>query len=370
MIKNNLDKQYLEIAKNILESGSVKETRNSLTTSQFGKVIRHNMFEGFPIYTTKRISIKNVLTELKWFLLGKTDLKWLVDRKCYIWVGDAYKRYKSKMEEIFSWIDTSPTLAENPFIKEEDLKYLGEINCGKIYILSEKEFTEAIQTNKSFSDNWGDLGVIYGSQWREFGDSTGVNNNVDQVKKVINTLKTDPNSRRNILNAWNASELDNMILPPCHMMFQCYTKPLNIVEREYIAKAKGVSIDTIPETGLSLLFYCRSQDYFLGTPYNTVSYGLLLTILAKISGYEPIELIHVMGDTHIYNEHHEAINKQLNNIGHELPKYELKGVFDNVSKYWYDDNFDIDGFVEDMELDDIKLIGYNHDGDIKAPLIN
>ncbi len=233
---NFLDKQYQNLLRGVLDKGINKEDRTGTgTLSIFGATIRHDMSEGFPILTTKKVAFNTMVTELKWFLRGDTNIKYLVDNGCNIWNGDAYKRY-CKLQVPHDHFET------------------------------QEEFVELIKTNDKFAEKWGDLGPIYGHQWRDWTVESGYRNQwVDQIKVLINNLKDNPDSRRLMVSAWNVGELHNMVLPPCHYSFQCY-----------VADGK-----------LSLMWNQRSADLFLGVPFNISSYGLLLLILCKETGYEP-----------------------------------------------------------------------------------
>jgi thymidylate synthase len=214
---NKLDKQYADLLQTILEHGVDKKDRTGTgTKSIFGYTIRHNMKDGFPLLTTKKMPFKTIVTELLWFLQGNTNIKYLVDNNCHIWDGDAFKNY----------VNT----------------YKGNFPMGM------EEFIETIKTNDEFAERWGDLGPIYGKQWRKWSfmdDSSGYRENwewdsIDQIANLINDLKTNPDSRRLMVNAWNVGELDQMVLPPCHYGFQVYTRELSHEERynEYNIKFK------------------------------------------------------------------------------------------------------------------------------------
>ena len=262
---NNLDKQYTDLLQDILDNGVTKETRNGGTLSVFGRQIRHKMSEGFPLITTKKMPFRLIATELMWFLSGDTNIKFLVDNNCHIWNGDAYKRFTYYTDE-----ETSM-----------------------------ERFIELIKTDDEFANKWGNLGPVYGKQWRSWkftdkftnGEQIAyVNGSVDQIKNLINDLKTNPDSRRLMVSAWNVGELDQMTLPPCHYGFQCYVR-----DGKY----------------LSLMWNQRSVDTFLGLPFNIASYGLLLTILAKEVNMVPDELIGNLGDTHLYLNHIEQAKEQI-----------------------------------------------------------
>jgi len=281
---NNLDRQYQELLHDILYTGTKKDDRTGTgTRSLFGRQIRHNMREGFPLLTTKKVYFEGIVSELLWFLKGETNIKWLIEKNCNIWTGDAYKKYL------------------NRFVGHEDVPSI-------------EWFSHEITHNEEFAEKFGDLGPIYGKQWTDWGgwfseshgnsDGTlGVHfNGVDQIQNLIDTLKSNPNSRRLMVNAWNVGELNQMTLPPCHYGFQCYVK-----DGKY----------------LSLMWNQRSVDTFLGLPFNIASYGLLLHIIAKEVNMIPDQLIGTLGDVHLYNNHLEQAQEQLSRKPYPLPKFTL-----------------------------------------------
>jgi len=275
---NSLDKQYQELLQDILDNGSTKSDRTGTgTISVFGRQIRHNMQDGFPLLTTKKMAWKTMVTELLWFLRGDTNIKFLVDNDCHIWDGDAYKNYEILM------MGNPP---ERILSKDE-------------FIQKIKEDDKIEHSPFTFAKKWGELGPVYGKQWRNWGagvleDKHGLGN-IDQIANLINDLKTNPDSRRLMVNAWNVGELDSMVLPPCHYGFQVYTRELSREERiqiyvnQYmggVGKPAGfedakLTTRNIPTRAISLMWNQRSVDTFLGLPFNIASYGLLLTILAK-----------------------------------------------------------------------------------------
>ena len=310
---NNLDKQYQELLQDILDNGVTKEDRTGTgTISVFGRQIRHKMSEGFPLLTTKKMPFKTIVTELLWFLRGDTNIKFLVDNNCHIWNGDAYKNYKTKAE-----------------------------NSSTYSKMSEEEFIQWIKMDKAFAEEWGELGPIYGKQWRNWGGyeavPSGWEHGVithfkqipqnDQISQLINDLKTNPDSRRLMVNAWNVGELDKMVLPPCHYGFQVYTRELSLEERlEIFSKSQRlkeyegevqeiIDMNNTPKRAISLMWNQRSVDTFLGLPFNIASYGLLLEIIAKEVNMIPDELIGNLGDVHLYSNHIEQAKEQ---IGREL----------------------------------------------------
>jgi thymidylate synthase len=304
---NTLDKQYTDLLQDIIDNGVEKKDRTGTgTLSVFGRQIRHKMSEGFPLLTTKKMAWKTMVVELLWFLRGDTNIKFLLDYDCHIWDGDAYKNYQKNMTEWF----------------------------GNESQLTQVEFVNKIKTDETFSNRWGDLGPIYGKQWRSWNkfmyDTSSPNWDlksypIDQIQKLINDLKTNPDSRRLMVSAWNVGELDQMVLPPCHYGFQVYTRELDETERVIIMDKKlGVTENLpqyytedemikhhIPKRAISLMWNQRSVDTFLGLPFNIASYGLLLEIIAKEVNMIPDELIGNLGDVHLYSNHIEQAKEQI-----------------------------------------------------------
>jgi thymidylate synthase len=340
----NIDEEYRQLLMDILIHGIKKEDRTGTgTQSVFGRQIRHSMSEGFPLLTTKKMAFRTMVTELLWFLRGDTNIKYLVDNGCHIWDGDAYKNYAAKTS------------------MDVDGQYTMD------------EFIEQIKTNVEFAKKWGELGPIYGKQWREWtkfeyndGCITG-NLSVDQITNLINELKTNPDSRRLMVNAWNVGELDQMVLPPCHYGFQVYTRELNKFERSrYWGIPKGQHflddvLDTynIPKRAISLMWNQRSVDTFLGLPFNIASYALLLEIIAKEVNMIPDEIIGNLGDVHLYLDHIEQAKEQIGREPFKLPKL---GMDYREGEY----NKNLTDFVPD----DFYLIDYQSHPKIKAPLSN
>ena len=302
---NKLDEQYRGILAELLYNGKEKGDRTGTgTLSKFGMQIRHNMKDGFPLLTTKKMAVKTMMTELKWFLKGDTNIKYLVDNNCNIWNGDAYKKYA-------------------------DI----ECNPPHDHSLSQKEFIDNIKTNDAFAEKWGELGPIYGKQWRKWGSGVLEDKHlepIDQIQNLINELKTNPNSRRLMVSAWNVGELDQMTLPPCHYGFQCY----------------------VVDGKLSLMWSQRSVDTFLGLPFNIASYGMLLMLLCEETGYEPGDLIGNLGDVHLYNNHWEQAKEQISRDGFDLPTIKLSNVDILNGEF------------------DYQLVNYHFHPSIKAPLSN
>ena len=314
---NNLDKRYQELLKDILDNGIEKSDRTGTgTISVFGRQIRHKMSEGFPLLTTKKMAWKTMVTELLWFLRGDTNIKYLVDNNCHIWDGDCYQSYLKEYEKgnKVGIVNYSDPLQYLPYTKDQ--------------------FINKIKTDDEFAKKWGELGPIYGKQWRRWiGQSPSAGGSlsasttfgyIDQIQNLINDLKTNPDSRRLMVSAWNVGELDQMVLPPCHYGFQVYTRELSPIEIVDQAKKDGLWQNEIPEgmtlselqkdfktRAISLMWNQRSVDTFLGLPFNIASYGLLLEIIAKLVNMVPDELIGNLGDVHLYSNHIEQAKEQI-----------------------------------------------------------
>ena len=299
---NSIDTQYQILLQSILDYGVEKSDRTGTgTKSIFGYTIRHKMSDGFPLLTTKKMPWKTIVTELLWFLKGDTNIKYLLDNGCNIWTGDAYKHY-------LKWAGNGPLTIE--------------------------EFSDEIKINPTFAARYGELGPIYGKQWRGWGtnkyDIIGIHK-VDQITNLIEELKTNPDSRRLMVSAWNVGELDQMVLPPCHYGFQCYVR-----EGKY----------------LSLMWSQRSVDAFLGLPFNIASYALLLTMIADEVNMIPDQLIGNLGDTHLYLNHIEQAQEQITRTPYQLPTVHVRdGIFCS-------------------SINDIILENYLCHPPIKAPLSN
>ena len=342
-VGNELDLQYQALLQDILDNGVEKKDRTGTgTLSVFGRQIRHKMSDGFPLLTTKKMAWKTMVTELLWFLRGDTNIKYLVDNDCHIWDGDAYKNYSSNVQP---W---EPHLDMNQFV-------------------------ERIKNNDEFARKWGELGPIYGAQWRSWPAwIQGDLEDIDQIATLINDLKTNPDSRRLMVNAWNVGELDQMTLPPCHYGFQVYTRELSEQERwllyiETCNKLKTPSIKgstnketmesyyqeyNIPTRAISLMWNQRSVDTFLGLPFNIASYGLLLTMIADEVNMVPEELIGNLGDVHLYSNHIEQAKEQIGREPYPLPKVVVQ-----------------DG-IHCSSINDIILLDYQSHPTIKASLSN
>lgn len=415
---NNVDKQYLELMQDIIDNGVEKETRSGKVRSVFGRTMRFNLKDGLPLLTTKKVYYKGIIHELLWFLKGDTNIKYLVDNNVHIWDDDAFRWFKSKIFE---------TTTNDPYDFYDSYAYTVEINdeakktlsfelqmwVDVLYSnpdklkesLTKEQFIELVKADcyiakrcfnggRSMSDyeiyRFGDLGPVYGKQWRGFG-----NKNVDQIKTLIDTLKTNPNDRRMVITGWNPDVFGEIALPACHMFSQFWTRELTNEERiglfyekynlneelfnfektglkehskeyylykEYTDKniTEQVFIDyidrmdNIPKYELSLSFYCRSQDAPLGTPYNIASYAVLCHIIANICNMTVGDLIYNAGDVHIYENQLEGCKEQLERKGYdELPKLVIKRQLTDI---------------DDIKYDDFEIINYKSDPAIKFPL--
>ena len=328
-----IDERYQELLQTILDFGKDKKDRTGTgTKSIFGYTIRWDMSQGFPLLTTKKMPMKTIATELKWFLKGDTNIKYLVDNGCNIWNGDAYKRYA-------------------------DI----ECNLPHDHSLSQKEFIDNIKISDKFAKKWGELGPIYGKQWRDW-DETGE----DQILNLITGLKENPDSRRLMVNAWNVGELDQMTLPPCHYGFQMYTKELSFHERWALYSDKpydgnGLGMintldfmddNEIPTRSISLMWNQRSVDTFLGLPFNIASYALLLKLIAHEVNMVPDQLIGNLGDVHLYKNHIEQAKEQIERDPIMLPELKIVKADLVNGEFAY------------------ELTGYESHESIKAPLSN
>jgi thymidylate synthase len=318
------------------------------------------MSDGFPLLTTKKMPFKTITTELVWFLRGDTNIKFLVDNNCHIWNGDVYKRFTYYTDE-----ETSM-----------------------------ERFIELIKTDDEFAKKWGELGPIYGKQWRKWGtgENVTIGHNglhtlvgekvIDQIANLINDLKTNPDSRRLMVSAWNVGELDQMVLPPCHYGFQVYTRELSLEERVEIYGVEKIQTNNagwyecslaeldvnqanIPKRAISLMWNQRSVDTFLGLPFNIASYGLLLEIIAKEVNMVPDELIGNLGDVHLYENHLTQAGQQITREPYQLPT--LK--FMKTDEFFKSLSEDISLFNH-LENTDFVVENYQSHPSIKAPLSN
>ena len=376
MKMNNIDKQYQALLQDILDNGVKKNTRNGEVLSVFGRQIRHNMKDGFPLLTTKKMYFKGIVTELIWFLKGDTNIKYLVDNDCHIWDGDCYANYLKKRTFANKDNVREPVTLENGMTGERSRQF------------TQEEFINKIKTDDGFAKKWGSLGPVYGAQWRhwtKFEDESIEHNewyksseSIDQIANLISELKTNPDSRRLMVNAWNVGEIDQMVLPPCHYGFQVYTRELSLEERKQIFEDRGYVCDVwpfngnwhgeydgfgIPTRAISLMWNQRSVDTPLGLPFNIASYGLLLEIIAKEVNMIPDELIGNLGDAHIYLNQIDGVKEQISRVPFELPTL----VMNNQLNF----GNGIDEFLSSCLISgDLVLENYQSHPAIKMPLSN
>lgn len=295
-------KQYLDLLQKILDEGVDKGDRTGVgTRSVFGAQALFDLSDGFPLLTTKKMFLKGIIHELIWFVRGDTNIKYLVDNGVRIWNEWPYQKYL----EANGLADKYP-------------KYTQEWEDKM------KEFVDNIKNDGTFAKQWGDLGPVYGKQWRDFGG-------VDQLKDVIERIKKNPNDRRMIVSAWNPPEIPQMALPPCHLLYQFH----------------------VAEGKLSLQMYQRSCDTFLGVPFNIASYSLLLMMVAQVTGLKPGTFVHVYGDLHIYNNHFDQVKEQLSRKPRKLPTMKINPAVKNI---------------EDFVYEDFTLENYDPHPAIKAPI--
>ncbi|MEK4129921.1 thymidylate synthase [Solibacillus sp. FSL W8-0474] len=324
-MSNELEKTYLDFMKYILDNGVKKEDRTGTgTISVFGYQMRFDLSKGFPLFTTKRTSFKLIASELLWFIKGDTNIRYLLQHKNNIWNEWAFKK----------WVESDEY--NGPDMTDFGRRCLEDEEFNLLYKKELKVFCDRVLTDDEFAKKYGDLGNVYGKQWRRWTDSEG--NEIDQLKDVIDQIKTNPDSRRLIVNAWNPEDVINAgakgskaALPPCHVMFQFY----------------------VANNKLSCQLYQRSGDTFLGINYNITSYALLLYLMAKECNLEVGEFVHTIGDAHIYLNHVEQVQEQLSRELRDLPTLTI-----NADKQ----------SIFDIELEDLMIEGYNPHPSIKAPI--
>ncbi|MCJ0908833.1 thymidylate synthase [Mammaliicoccus sciuri] len=314
---NNFDKAYHDLCKKVLEEGENKDDRTGTgTISIFGHQMRFDLSEGFPLLTTKKVSFKLIATELLWFIKGDTNIRYLLQYKNNIWNEWAFKK----------WIESNDY--DGPDMTDFGRRSLVDDEFNQQYKAQLAIFKDKILNDDEFMIKYGDLGNVYGKQWRDWKDQDG--KRFDQLKTLIENIKHNPNSRRHIISAWNPTEIDTMALPPCHTLFQFYVK----------------------DGKLSCQLYQRSADIFLGVPFNIASYSLLTHLIAKECGLEVGEFVHTFGDAHIYKNHIDAINEQLSRDSYDAPKL----------------NINTDKSLFDIEYEDLEIDGYESHPSIKAPI--
>lgn len=318
MVVNENEQQYLDLARYVLEHGHEKGDRTGTgTRSVFGYQMRFDLQKGFPILTTKKVAFGLVKSELLWFLRGDTNIRFLLQHKNHIWDEWAFKK----------WVESDEY--HGPNMTDFGHRWLVDPEFKKLYLAEKKAFCERILNDDEFAQKYGDLGNVYGGQWRHWQTRQG--ETIDQIKHVIDAIKTTPNSRRLIVTAWNPEDVPSAALPPCHTLFQFY----------------------VNDGKLSCQLYQRSADIFLGVPFNIASYALLTHLIAKECNLEVGEFVHTLGDAHIYSNHFEQVKEQLSRPIHAAPKLVLPLKTKPLEEY---------------DPADIKLADYEHEGPIKAPV--
>lgn len=311
-------RQYLNILRTVRDNGIEKNDRTGTgTTELFGVQTRYDLADGFPAMTTKKLYFNSVVHELLWFLKGTGNIEYLAQNGVHIWDEWPYKHYLEKTGQA-----------------------IPEIN-GEAWRVGMKEFIHRVAVDHAFATEWGDLGPVYGVQWRKWPDNKGKDGTIDQIQQAIDMIKTNPNSRRNIVSAWNVAEIGDIAqaggLPPCHTMFQFNVHP-----------DKNGGKDKV-----DLALTQRSADMFLGVPFNIASYALLLSMIAHVTDKQPGEFIHTLNSAHIYNNHQEQVNEQLSRQPLPLPTLWLNPDITNIN---------------DFTFDDIRLENYRSHPAIKAPI--
>lgn len=310
--------QYLTLAQKILDEGKTKDDRTGVgTKSIFGYQMRFDLQEGFPLLTTKRVAFGLIKSELLWFLKGDTNIRYLLEHNNHIWDEWAFERYVDSDEY------------EGPDMTDFGLRAQEDEEFNEVYQEEMKKFTQRILEDEEFAEKFGSLGNVYGAQWRSWPTQEG--GAIDQIQKVIDSIKNNPDSRRHIVSAWNPDEVDDMALPPCHTLFQFY----------------------VIDGKLSCQLYQRSADVFLGVPFNIASYALLTHLIAYETGLEVGEFVHTFGDAHLYLNHLEQINLQLSRDTRPLPELVLNTEKESIF---------------DFDVEDIKVEGYHPHKGIRAPI--
>lgn len=361
---NTVDSQYFAILSDILENGTFKKTRSGNVLSVFDRVMRFDLKEGLPLLTTKKVYTKGIIYELLWFLKGDSNIKYLIDNNVHIWDDDAYRHYLTKIAPLFNNsnyqifdVNTQEEVAlVIPRAKEEFIECVSKFpNKLQFKIYTPKQSLVYYK--------FGDLGPIYGKQWKRWGGY------IDQVQYIIDMLKTNPDDRRMVLSAWNVGDLNFMALPPCHMFATFYTRELNAFERlEWLWENSNNEYDewkcathetldklNVPRRELSCSFTMRSNDFFLGNPYNIASYAILTHMIAQCVNMSVGELVYHGMDVHLYENHIDAAKEQLERdpCKYKLPKLVLNRNITDINQFTYED---------------ITIKDYESYPSIKAPL--
>lgn len=314
----NNEQAYLALCQDLLNNGTKKSDRtNTGTYSFFGEQIRFDLQAGFPLLTTKRVPFRLIASELLWFLKGDTNIRYLLKHDNNIWNEWAFKK----------WVESEDY--KGPDMNDFGIRSQSDALFKQQYDEQMAIFKDNVLHDDAFAEKYGDLGFVYGSQWRHW--KTTQNQTIDQISDVIHSIKTKPDSRRHIVTAWNPEDVPEMALPPCHTLFQFY----------------------VNDGKLSCQLYQRSADIFLGVPFNIASYALLTHLIAKECGLEPGEFVHTFGDVHLYANHVEQMNLQLSRVPRELPELKIKTEKATIFDY---------------ELEDFEIVGYDPHSRIKAPV--
>ena len=313
-----VEEPYLQLIRDILDHGHMKDDRTGTgTKSLFGYQMRFDLSKGFPLLTTKKVAFNRIKSELLWFLRGDTNIRFLLQHKNHIWDEWAFK----------NWVESDEY--QGPDMTDFGLRSQSDSEFKKVYREVKKDFCQRILDDDEFAAKYGNLGNVYGAQWRHWQTRRG--GTIDQIKNVIEQIKTNPNSRRLIVTAWNPEDVPSSALPPCHTLFQFY----------------------VVDGKLSCQLYQRSGDTFLGVPFNIASYALLTHLIARETGLEVGDFVHTLGDAHIYRNHFDQVKEQISRTPHAAPTLWL-----NPEKK----------HIEDFEMDDIKVLDYHPEPAIKAPV--
>ncbi|MGO5384585.1 thymidylate synthase [Ligilactobacillus salivarius] len=313
-----VEEPYLQLIRDILEKGHEKSDRTGTgIKSLFGYQMRFNLAEGFPLLTTKKVPFGLIKSELLWFLRGDTNIRFLLEHNNHIWDEWAFK----------NWVESDEY--HGPDMTNFGLRAQEDDNFNKVYQDEKKKFCQKIVEDQEFANKFGNLGDVYGAQWRHWQTRNG--ETIDQIKDVIETIKNNPDSRRMIVTAWNPEDVPLSALPPCHTLFQFY----------------------VNDGKLSCQLYQRSADVFLGVPFNIASYALLTHMIARETGLEVGEFVHTLGDAHIYLNHLDQVNEQLQRKPNDAPTLWLNPEKKNIM---------------DFEMEDIKVKNYHSHSAIKAPV--
>jgi thymidylate synthase len=377
---NKLDQDYQNLLNDILVNGIKKEDRTGVgTLSVFSRQLRHKMSDGFPLLTSKKMAWKQIVVELLWFLRGESNIQYLIENNCNIWNGDCYKNYQKiagKYEE-----------------PDYDV-HIDDPNENRVRLMTQTEFVERLLADPKFAYKWGELGPIYGVQWRSWRGSKYAELNIknpetgkplysqysveiDQFENLIRNIQDNPDSRRLMVNAWNSASIDEMVLPPCHYGFQIYTRELSWEEKvQWVMKNTNVDWENVyiteevykkstPTRAISLSFNMRSTDVPLGLPFNIASYALLLEIIGKMVNMVPDELVANLGDAHIYLNQIDGVKEHLSRSSFALPK-----LTTNKTREFYQDLSKDLSLIFHLEPSDFSITNYKSNPKIDFPLNN